>query len=77
MNRTRLHYFISVICISFLAFASSCVDECKECTFYEVDDSGNITSELKLDGEYCGDEWKAQEAKEYQPATGEAYTECE
>lgn len=62
----------------FAALMSSCVD-CKTCTYYEENASGNVTYEEELAGEYCGDEFRALEKKEY-ATTGtvaEAYVRCD
>jgi hypothetical protein len=45
------------------------------CTYYEVlNDS--IVYQSPLDGEYCGDEYRTLEKKEYVVAQGEAYVKC-
>ena len=74
MGRTPLHISLALISPFFLVF-TYCT-ECKECTYYEK--TGNaITYEEKLDGEYCGDEIKSLEKKEFNTTSDEAYVRCQ
>lgn len=59
-----------------IASLASCVD-CKECTYYEKTGQ-TITYSEKLDGEYCGDEIKAIEKKEFDNISAdEGYVTCQ
>ncbi|MEZ4721204.1 MAG: hypothetical protein R2813_04930 [Flavobacteriales bacterium] len=55
----------------------SCKPECKDCTYYELNDNDSIVFQDPLDGQYCGDEIKVIEKKEYHPISGSAYVKCE
>lgn len=69
---------ICTACFAFIITLASCKDECRTCTYYEEDNDGTIVVETPLSGEYCGDEYRALEKKEYTPSQGDdAYTLCE
>jgi hypothetical protein len=68
--RNLLSFFFVSICVS------SCVD-CKQCTYYEKTGQ-KVTYTETLDGEYCGDEIKAIEKKEFNNTQAdEAYVTCQ
>ena len=58
--------------IPFAASFNACV-KCEQC-FYIVNNNGSETESLL--GEYCGDEIKALEKKEYNDPLGPAHVEC-
>lgn len=67
--------YISGTCL--ILQVMSCKPECKDCTYYEVNDNDSIVFQDPLEGQYCGDEIKVIEKKEYHPITGTAYVKCE